>query len=66
MLGVWLSDPTYFARRSAEVILLQPHESDDAPGLRVGTLGVLHPEVLGNFKIENPVSALEVSLEPFL
>lgn len=60
------TDDTYFPQRAAEIILLQPEEADDAAGRRIGTLGVLHPLVLGNFKLDNPVSCFEFSLEPFL
>ena len=31
----------------------------------IGTLGVLHPDVLEKFEIGYPCSALEFSLEPF-
>jgi phenylalanyl-tRNA synthetase beta chain len=31
----------------------------------VGTFGVVHPEVLAAFDVPNPVSALELDLEPF-
>lgn len=36
-----------------------------ARGRQVGVFGVVHPEVLAAFDIENPVSALEISIEPF-
>lgn len=32
---------------------------------QVGVFGVLHPEVLSAFEVTNPVSALEINLEPF-
>lgn len=32
---------------------------------QVGVFGVVHPEALAAFDIVNPVSALELSLEPF-
>jgi len=30
---------------------------------RIGLLGEVHPEVLNNFELENPVSAFEINLE---
>ncbi len=36
-----------------------------AKGERVGEFGIIHPEVLQAFDIPNPVSALELNLEPF-
>ena len=54
---------TYFPGRAAEVLLTRPGEE----GARVlGTFGVLHPEVLGNFDIPYPTSAMELDLEPLL
>lgn len=35
-------------------------------GRVVGRFGVVHPEVLANFDISYPVSALELNIEPFL
>lgn len=32
-------------------------------GKRIGILGEIHPEVLNNFELENPVAALEIDLE---
>jgi phenylalanyl-tRNA synthetase beta chain len=36
-----------------------------AKGEPVGEFGIVHPEVLQAFDIPNPVSALELNLEPF-
>ena len=33
-------------------------------GKVIGNIGVLHPEVLDNFALKNPVSMLELDLEP--
>ena len=35
-------------------------------GVRVGTMGVVHPDVLEKFDIAHPCSALELDIEPFL
>lgn len=48
------SDPRYFTRRGATIEL---------KGKPVGSLGVIHPEVLGNFELKYPVSALEVDFD---
>jgi len=49
-------DSTFFAGRSARV---------SYGGQEIGSFGVLHPEVLDNFSIPFPTSALEIRLEPF-
>jgi phenylalanyl-tRNA synthetase beta subunit len=33
-------------------------------GKKVGSIGVLHPEVIENFQLKNPVSCLELDFEP--
>lgn len=50
-------DPTYFPGRCAEVLV---------NGKPLGKMGVIHPEVLGNFDLSLPCSALELDIEPFL
>lgn len=48
-------DPKFFPTRGADVVLA---------GQKVGTIGVLHPEVLENFQLKNPVSVVELDFEP--
>ena len=50
-------DPAFFPGRQAAVL---------SGGKVVGHFGVVHPEVLANFDISYPVSALEINIEPFL
>jgi phenylalanyl-tRNA synthetase beta chain len=50
-------DPTYFDGRCAVVL----HRSKV-----IGRLGVLHPEVLSNFELSMPCSAVEISIEDFV
>lgn len=50
-------DPTYFPGRAAEIV---------AYGQVVGSLGVVHPEVVTAFDLNLPCSAIEINLEPFL
>ncbi|XP_074603207.1 phenylalanine--tRNA ligase beta subunit [Brevipalpus obovatus] len=52
-----IDDPRFLAGRCASIIFR---------GKRIGTLGVLHPEVILNFSLTMPCSALEIDLEPFL
>lgn len=33
-------------------------------GKKVGSVGVLHPEILANFDLKFPVSALELEFDP--
>lgn len=48
-------DKKFFNQRGADVML---------QGAKVGCIGVLHPEVLEAFQLKNPVSVLELDLEP--
>jgi len=33
-------------------------------GQKIGSVGVLHPEILANFELKFPVSALELDFDP--
>ena len=73
-------DPSFFPGRAASVFLRRTspkggaletlkHTFESALGVadvRLGTLGVLHPEVIGHFEIPYPCSSLELNLEPLL
>lgn len=50
-------EPTFFPGRQAAVF---------SKGQQVGSFGVVHPNVLENFDIPYPVSALELNVEPFV
>jgi len=50
-------DPTYFPGRAAEIV---------AYGQVVGSLGVVHPDVVTAFDLNLPCSAIEINVEPFL
>lgn len=56
------SSGTYFPGRAAEVLLTTP----GSERVSIGTFGILHPEVLGNFDIQYPSSSLELDLESLL
>lgn len=53
----FILDPTYFQGRCATVILR---------GKPIGKIGVLHPDVVTKFDLNNPCSAFEISVEPLL
>ena len=53
------TDPTFFDGRCAEVAM-------KADGAVVGTFGTVHPDVLGNFELDCPSSAIDIDLEYFL
>jgi phenylalanyl-tRNA synthetase beta chain len=55
-------DDTYFPGRSAAIVVTFP----DGTSRKIGSFGVLHPEVLANFEIPYPCSALEMEVELFL
>ena len=44
----------YFPKRGAKVFL---------KGKSIGSIGVLHPEVIANFHLKFPVTSFEISLE---
>mmetsp|Transcript_17696 Transcript_17696/g.12629 ORF Transcript_17696/g.12629 Transcript_17696/m.12629 type:complete len:204 (+) Transcript_17696:490-1101(+) len=49
------SNPMYFPKRGAHVLF---------KGNSIGSIGVLHPEVLENFKLKYPVTCFEINIEP--
>lgn len=51
------SDASYFPERCAEILY---------DGAKIGTFGILHPEVLSQFELSLPCSCLEFSIEPFV
>ena len=48
-------DAKFFPQRGADVYL---------SGQNIGSIGVLHPEVLKNFELKNPVSVVELDQQP--
>lgn len=65
--GYWLQEgnekelPQFFPGRGAHIILQR-----DGKSQRIGSLGVLHPEVLANFEIPFVCSAFELDARVFL
>lgn len=55
---------TYFPGRAAELLLTKP--GSDGEKVRIGTFGIIHPEVLSNFDVQYPASCLELDLEPLM
>ena len=53
-----VDDPTYFPGRCARIVL-----EENGAKRYIGVFGVIHPEVLKNFGITNPTSALELDVE---
>lgn len=53
-----VDDPTYFPGRCARIVL-----EEHGAKRYIGVFGVIHPEVLKNFGITNPTSALELDVE---
>lgn len=50
-------DPSYFPGRCASVMY---------KGTAIGRIGILHPTVLEAFELVNPVSVVELTVEPFV
>ncbi|SCU79112.1 LAME_0A07272g1_1 [Lachancea meyersii CBS 8951] len=65
--GYWIEEddslPTFFPGRGAKV-MFRPREGEDAK--KIGTLGVLHPEVMKNFDVPYAASYVELNSEVFL
>jgi len=53
---------TYFPGRGAKIMWKRP----GAEEIEVGTMGIVHPDVLEAFDIKNPVSILEITIEDFV
>ena len=51
------NEPTFFPGRQATIVRNEKE---------IGVFGIVHPEVLKEFDIVNPVSVLELELEPLL
>eukprot|EP01038_Epipyxis_sp_PR26KG_P009765 gene9765-13136_t len=54
------NDPCFFQGMSADLMLKY---SDGRPDVSIGSLGVVHPEVLQNFEISYPCSVIEMDIE---
>ena len=50
-------NPAYFPGRAADIV---------AHGQTIGSLGVVHPEVITAFDLNLPCSGLQINIEPFL
>jgi phenylalanyl-tRNA synthetase beta chain len=64
-VGYWIEghdEPTFFPGRSAIV----KYRTPKGEVIQIGSLGILHPDVLAAFQINYPGSAVEINLEPFL
>lgn len=48
-------DTRFFTKRGVSILL---------KGKKIGSMGVIHPEVLGNFELKYPVSCLEIEFDP--
>ena len=56
-------EQTYFPGRAANVLLTSPSLGER---VKIGSFGILHPEVLKNFDISYPASSVEIDLEVLL
>lgn len=66
-LGRALADVTSAASEASSGLKRRLHSASHPSGaVEIGTLGVVHPEVLKAFEIDYPCSAMEFDLEPFL
>jgi phenylalanyl-tRNA synthetase beta chain len=56
------SDPLFFPGMSADVVLIQAGSQE----VKVGVLGVVHPEVLHNYEITYPCCIVELDVEAIM
>eukprot|EP00753_Platysulcus_tardus_P000733 PLAT10674.1.p2 GENE.PLAT10674.1~~PLAT10674.1.p2 ORF type:complete len:524 (+),score=300.42 PLAT10674.1:49-1572(+) len=56
-------DPAFFAGRCVDIFF---YRDGDEEGVKVGSFGTIHPEVLSNFDLDYPASALELNVQAFL
>lgn len=65
--GYWIEEdtenPTFFPGRGAKVFY---RSAPDAEIQQIGSLGVLHPEVMKSFEIPYAASSVEINVEVFL
>ncbi|KAJ2159343.1 phenylalanine--tRNA ligase subunit beta [Coemansia sp. RSA 552] len=54
--------PTYLPGRCANVV----YTDENGKTTVLGSIGIIHPEVLVNYRLKNPISAFEINIEPFL
>jgi phenylalanyl-tRNA synthetase beta chain len=59
-------EPCYFPGMRVDVILTTDKGGPLQNALKIGSLGVVHPEVLANFEVVYPCTVLEVNLEPIM
>ncbi|KAJ1732840.1 phenylalanine--tRNA ligase subunit beta, partial [Coemansia biformis] len=55
-------NPTYLPGRAANVV----YTDEAGVALVLGSIGIIHPEVLAGFELKNPISSFEINIEPFL
>ena len=53
----------YFAGRAAQILLTKPGSAEK---IRLGTFGILHPDVLKHFELQYPASCVELDLEALM
>ena len=58
-----MENDTYFPQRSANIFI---DKGDGSELIKIGEMGVLHPDVLTNFNLGYPVSCMEIDLELFV
>eukprot|EP01050_Picozoa_sp_SAG11_P008370 SAG11_NODE_735_length_7452_cov_26.426629_9_plen_221_part_00 len=59
-----VANPTYFENRAAEILVFPPASSAETEPTSIGDFGVIHPEVMCAFKIDDKgaASAIQVRL----
>ncbi|CAK5008834.1 unnamed protein product [Aphanomyces euteiches] len=56
------ADPTFFEGRCADIVWTRAGQADT----KLGTFGVLHPQVLNNYELLYPASVVEMDIEPLV
>lgn len=66
----WCPKTGYFLRESADPVFIEGRRADIFATLKgrtepvkLGSMGIVHPEVISNFKLKYPCSAIEIDLD---
>jgi phenylalanyl-tRNA synthetase beta chain len=59
-------DPLYFPGMGAEIILKKVTADGSEIELSVGSMGVVHPDVLAKFELQYPCSVVEIDMEAIM
>ena len=60
------NDPVYFTGMGADIVLRPTGSDSNADDIVIGTVGVVHPDVLAKFEVIYPCCVMELNLEAIM